>query len=54
MTGLASVHHGDLSILFVLLAVVAFAVAIWRASLRDIPGALLAAFIGVVIVLFAT
>lgn len=44
-----SVVHRDLSVLFVILVIVAFAVAIWRVSLRDFPGALFAAGIGAVI-----
>lgn len=47
---LSTVQAHDLDVLFILLAVIAFAVAIWRASLRDAIGAFVALLIGVVIV----
>lgn len=46
---LSTVQAHDLDVLFILLVVIAFAVAIWRASLSDIVGALVATLIAVCI-----
>lgn len=48
MVPISAVAHGDLSILFVLIAVVCFAGAAYMAYLRNALGALLLVFVGVV------
>jgi hypothetical protein len=50
---LAAVSHADLGTLFVVLAILAFAVAIYIGYLGNVVGALVVAFIGVLILLFA-
>lgn len=47
----ATIHN--LNVLFIVLALVAFGVAIWRASLRDVLGTLLAAGVGLAILIVA-
>lgn len=49
----AEVNNADLEVLFVLLAVVAFGAAIWAGFRNLIPAAVVCAFIGIIIILFA-
>ena len=51
---LATLSNADVHTLFVVLALVAFAAAVYLAFLRNAAGALLCAFIGILILLFAT
>ena len=48
---LAAISHADVGTLFVVLAILAFAVALYLAYLGNHVGAVVAAFIGVVILL---
>lgn len=50
---LADLTAGDTSTIFLVLAIIAFAVAVWRATLRDVLGTVLCAGIGFVILLVA-
>lgn len=50
---LATIHHADLWVLWLFLALIAFAVAIYLGYLGNWIGALVVAFIGVLILLIA-
>jgi asparagine N-glycosylation enzyme membrane subunit Stt3 len=50
---LAELSSSDTETIFLVLALVAFAVAVWRATLRDVVGTVLCAGIGLVILLVA-
>jgi hypothetical protein len=52
MNLLAEVSHGDLSTVFVLLALVCFGLAVYAAFLRNVLGAVLLAFLGIIILIF--
>lgn len=51
---LAGISQSDLNTLFIVLALIAFGVAIWQATQRSVLGTLLAAGVGVVLLLAAT
>ena len=51
---LAAVAESDLSLLFVLLALVCFAGAAYMAYLRNVVGAVLLVFVGVVVLVVGT
>lgn len=51
---LAAVAQADISLLFVLLALVCFAGAAYMAYLRNVLGAVLLVFVGVVALVFGT
>lgn len=48
---MGAVSAANVDTLFVLLAFVAFALAVWRGWMRDVVGAVLLAFIGIVILI---
>ena len=50
---LAAISHGNVATLFIVLAVIAFALALYVGYLGNIAGALVLALIGVLILLFA-
>lgn len=49
---LAAVSHADLGTLFIVLALLAFAVAVYLGYVGNFVGALVVAFIGILILLF--
>lgn len=50
---LARLSEGDLGTILLVLALVAFAAAVWRATLRDVLGTVLCAGVGLVLLLVA-
>jgi len=50
---LATLSEGDLDTILLVLAIVAFAAAVWRAALRDVLGTVLCAGVGLVVLLVA-
>jgi hypothetical protein len=48
----ADVHSGDLSVLFILIALACFAGAAYLAFLRNVLGAIVLVFVGIVALLF--
>ena len=53
LSTLATVHSNDLSILWIILAIIAFGVGIWLTTVGNYVGAIISAVIGVVILVVA-
>jgi hypothetical protein len=50
---LARLSEGDLGTILLVLAIIAFAAAVWRATLRDVLGTVLCAGLGLVLLIVA-